>query len=397
MKVRDIVLGERKEKEEEEQREQLAQLKLEIESLTARHAKLKERFDIQVNKLKAGGGKSVELEFAKAELEREESVFELIADRKLALQTELRAPPNVQLQKAADVPLFPQMPIPYKLLLMACSAAFVAPLGLAVVREITVRRISDSEQLARESGVRVLGEIAALPVRYVAVSPNQLSGRLRRETYVFAESINSLRTNLALANGHGPHVYAVTSAAPSEGKTSVAVSLAMSIANSCDEPTLIVDGDMRSPFVASMLKAKSQPGLFEVLAGKAKLEDVVQKVDQGRLYVIPAGRATRSTHSVVDIAEVKRLLDQLRGKFKTIILDTPPLLGASESLIFAKAADSVLFCSLANVSKARQVRLAIERLEHSQVNLEGAVLSGMPTKRYEYVYGYYANRLESND
>jgi Mrp family chromosome partitioning ATPase len=79
------------------------------------------------------------------------------------------------------------------------------------------------------------------------------------------------------------------------------------------------------------------------------------------------------------------------------VIDTPPILGASESLILAKAADAVLFCSLCNASKARQVRLAIERLEHAQVNLAGAVLSGMPAKRYEYVYGYYANRVEASE
>ncbi len=274
----------------------------------------------------------------------------------------------------------------------------MAPFGLAVVREITVRRISDTEQLAQESGLRVLGEVAALPVRYIAVSPNQLSGRLRRDTYVFAESINSLRTNLALANGHDRHVYAVTSAASGEGKTSVAVSLALSISSATKEPTLIIDGDMRSPFVANMLKAKNQPGLFELLAKKANLDDTIQSVGQNNnLHVIPAGRATKSTHSVVDVADMKLLLEQLRTRFATIIIDTPPILGASEALVLAKAADSVLFCSLSNVSKARQVRLAVDRLEHAQVNLVGAVLSGMPAKQYEYVYGYYAERIETQD
>jgi receptor protein-tyrosine kinase len=303
----------------------------------------------------------------------------------------------VEIRHKADVPATAREPVPYKLLLLACSAAFFAPLGMAVAREITVRRISDTEQLAQETRLRVLGEVAALPVRYMAVSPNQLSGRLRRDTYIFAESINTLRTNLALAEGTAQQILAVTSASPSEGKTSVAVSLAMSIANASDKPTLIIDGDMRSPFVASMLKAKNQPGLFEILNNKCKLEDAIQRVDNDHLYVIPAGRATKSTHSVVAVDDLKQLLDKLRSRFAAIVIDTPPILGASESLMLAKAADSVLFCSLCNVSKARQVRLAVDRLEHAQVNLAGAVLSGTPAKRYEYVYGYYANRIEASE
>ena len=118
-----------------------------------------------MKELQTGGAKSVELEFARAELEREEKVFELIASRKLALQTELRAPARVQLRQKAILPAIPIQPIPYKVLLLACSAAFVAPFGLAVLREVTVRRISDVEQLAQETGLRVLGEVASLPVR----------------------------------------------------------------------------------------------------------------------------------------------------------------------------------------------------------------------------------------
>jgi capsular polysaccharide biosynthesis protein len=325
-KIRDATIAQRKEKKIEDQAQKVAQMKLQLKSIEARRELLAKRFDEQVKDLQTGGGKSVELEFARAELEREEKVFEMIATRKVALQTELRAPARVELRHKADVPAIAREPVPYKLLLLACSAAFFAPLGLAVVREITVRRISDTEQLAQETRLRVLGEVAALPVRYMAVSPNQLSGRLRRDTYIFAESINTLRTNLALAEGKSQQILAVTSASPSEGKTSVAVSLAMSIANASDKPTLIIDGDMRSPFVASMLKAKNQPGLFEILNNKCKPEDAIQRVGNDRLYVIPAGRATKSTHSVVAVDELKRLLGQLRSPFASIVIDTPPIL-----------------------------------------------------------------------
>jgi capsular exopolysaccharide synthesis family protein len=397
-RLREVILAQRKAKQKAEQDDLVTRRKRKLESLEARRQLLSKRFTEQVEQMQSGGGKGVELEFARAELDREEKVFELIASRKLALQTELRAPARIQLRRKANVPTVPVEPVPYKLLFLACSCALVAPFGLAVLREMTVRRISDVEQLAQESNLRILGEVAALPVRYVAVSPHQLSGRIRRDTYIFAESINSLRTNLTLATGlTDQQVLAVTSASPSEGKTSVAVSLALSIANATGQPTLIIDGDMRSPFVSTMLKTKNQPGLFELLSNKCKLEDVIQQVEGSDLHVIAGGRATRSTHSVACVAELQRLLDELRPRYSTIVIDTPPILGASESLVLAKAAGSVLFCTLCNVSKAKQVRLAIERLENAQVNVAGAVLSGTPAKRYEYVYGYYANRIEADN
>jgi polysaccharide biosynthesis transport protein len=92
---------------------------------------------------------------------------------------------------------------------------------------------------------------------------------------------------------------------------------------------------------------------------------------------------------VVNLKDVGELLDRLRPKFGSIVIDTPPILGASEAVVLAKAADAVVLCSLSGVSKVKQLRLAIERLEHAGVNIAGAVLSGSSVDRYSYRYGYY--------
>jgi Mrp family chromosome partitioning ATPase len=129
--------------------------------------------------------------------------------------------------------------------------------------------------------------------------------------------------------------------------------------------------------------------LFEVLSGKCRLEEAIHHVGDSQLYVIPAGRATRSTHHIVKVPEMNALLEKLRPKFATILIDTPPILGASESLVLAKVADAVIFCSLSGESKVKQVRTAVERLEHAGVNVAGAVLSGSSVRGYAYRYGYY--------
>jgi polysaccharide biosynthesis transport protein len=397
IKVRETIITQAKEAKKAERQQRIAALDQELKLLNARSDSLEKQFLKQVESLQSGGAESVELEFLRAELARENRVFELIAARQLALETEKSAPARINVRQHARQPTRPVQPIPYKQLLLACAGAFAVPLGLALLREITVRRISDIEQLAQSSGLRVLGEVVTLPVRMVAMSPNQLSKRLRRETYIYAESINSLRTNLALAEGLNRQVLVVTSAAAGEGKTSIAVSLAMSIANASEQPTLIIDGDLRSPFVASMLRAKNHPGLFEVLSNSCSLDDAIQPIGGNGLHVLPAGHATKSTHRVLGMEDVSRLLDQLRGRFPAIVIDTPPILGASESLVLAKAADAVLFCSLSGVSQAKQVRLAIERLHHAHANVAGAVLSGTSAKRYQYVYGYYGNGSDTEE
>jgi capsular exopolysaccharide synthesis family protein len=335
----------------------------------------------------------VQFEFALGELAREERVFELIAARRLSLETELRAPTRVQLRQEANVPSTPLNPVPYKLLVISLFAAFAAPLAVAVTHEIVSRRISDTEQLTQESKLRVLGEVARIPVRHVASESGALPRRVRQEMFVFTESIDSLRTSLDLSEYLGANnVLVITSAAAGEGKTSVATSLAESIANATGQSTLIIDGDLRKQATILLPDTESHPGLAEVLNGECSLRDAIHQLGDSNTYVLPSGHAKVSPHRVVQAPRIIELLDQLRPMFTVVVVDTPPILAASEALVFAKTADAVIFCCLRDVSRSRQVCAAIERLEFAGANILGSVLSGTTLKRYGYAYGVYPKK-----
>jgi succinoglycan biosynthesis transport protein ExoP len=255
-----------------------------------------------------------------------------------------------------------------------------------------VRRIGDVEQLRKETQLQVLGEISSFPIRPVATGTHRLSKRMRRDMSIFAESIDSLRTNLVLSERlPSKCVLVVTSATSGEGKTSVSTSLVGSIAAATKMATIIVDADLRSPDVAEVLGTPSTPGLAEVLLGKCTLQDAIHRMGETDTYVLPAGRAGVNPHHLVQPRLVEQLLEDLKQEFETIVIDTPPILGASESLVFAKAADTVLYCSLRDVSRARHVRHAVDRLEHAGAPVAGAVLGGMPVNHYTYSYGYYVS------
>ena len=364
----------------------------ELNSLELRRKFLAEKFNKHLNEMKSGGAQSAQLEFAKAELEREEKVFELIAVRKLSLQTELDAPARISLKQSASVPSMAMEPIPYKVLLIACLASLVCPLALAVAWETMVRRICDSEQLASETLLPVLGEVTRFPVRPVATRNKTLSSRAQREMFIFAESIDSLRTNLMLTENLGTEsqsrVVAIVSAVSGEGKTSVATSLAASIAGATKKPTLLIDADLRSPDVARIMGGAVQPGLSEVLEGKASLSEAIHASGQTDTYVLPAGELQVNPHHIIQGQKIENLYDSLRARFSTILVDTPPVLGASESLFYAKAADLVVFCTLSDVSRAKQVRTAVERLQATGAVIAGGVISGVPVGRHAYAYGY---------
>jgi succinoglycan biosynthesis transport protein ExoP len=293
------------------------------------------------------------------------------------------------------VPLISLEPIPYKLLSLACLAALVAPLALAVAHESIVRRVNNPEQLTKESWLPVLGEVTRFPARRVATAQQSLPAAEQRQLLIYTESIDSLRTNLMLTEKLGvpgqTKVIAVCSAASGEGKTSIATSLAMSIADATNQPTLVLDADLRAPDVGKSFDVPTHPGISEVLSGNVEVEKAIHRVGTTQTYVLPAGKHRVNPHHILQGSKIDELLGSLRGKFSTIVIDTPPVLSASESLVYAKAADSVIFCSLADVSRSKQVRVAIDRLQSTGANIVGTVLSGVPFNRYVYRYGMYSH------
>lgn len=390
--AREELLESRRADREVDQRNRLTAKEQELAAWNLKRKLLSDKFAAHVKDRQAGGAQSAELEFKKGELEREEGVFELIAARKLALQTEQRAPERVSLMKSAQPPIAALEPIPYKYLLAACLSSLLAPLGIAVAYESLLRRISSPDQLMKESLLPVIGEVARFPRRRVGAAPALVAGT-SKELFVFAESIDSLRTQLLLTENLGVpgerKIVAICSAASGEGKSSLAMALAMSIAESTKQPTLLIDADLRSPDLAKSLGVPQTPGLAELLSGRTTLREAIHRVGETEAYVLPAGKLRGSPHHIFEGVKIEGVLLGLRQKFNTIIIDTPPILAASESLIFAKAADLTVVCSLADVSRAKQVRVAVERLHATGANVAGAVLSGVSARHYVSNYGAY--------
>lgn len=390
--AREELLASRRADRQADQKNRLSEKEQELAAWNMKRKLLTDKFAAHVKDRQSGGAQSAELEFKKGELEREEGVFELIAARKLALQTEQRAPERVSLMKSAQPPISALEPIPYKYLVLACLTSLMAPLGIAVAYESMLRRISSTDQLMRESLLPVVGEVARFPRRRVGAAPARVGVR-SKDMFVFAESIDSLRTQLLLTENLGVpgegKIVAICSAASGEGKSSLAMALAMSIAESTKQPTLLIDADLRSPDIAKSLGVPQTPGLAELLTGRATLREAIHRVGETEAYVLPAGKLRGSPHHIFEGVKIEGVFVGLRAKFNTIIVDTPPVLAASEALVFAKAADLTVVCSLADVSRAKQVRVAVDRLHATGANVAGAVLNGVSARHYVYNYGAY--------
>jgi capsular exopolysaccharide synthesis family protein len=316
----------------------------------------------------------------------------MIGDRMLALQADTRAPSRVVPLERATPATAPVEAIPFVRFALAAAVSLFLPFALAVTWEKVVRRVGDSVQLRRDTHLRVIGEIAALPTR-PQVAQGAARGPARRDISLFEESIDSLRTSLVLSEDIGDlQVIAVTSAISGEGKTSLASQLALSISRASGEPTLLIDADMRSPDIHKVFQVAQEPGLAQVLDRQCSAQDAIVTGWSRNLHILPAGKLGKSPHKLLGAGALSSVLDELRATYRYIIIDTPPVLSASESLVFCKAAEGVLVCTMRDVSRVRQVKLACDRLVAANARPIGAVLNGVPTNHYAYTYGTYSYR-----
>jgi capsular exopolysaccharide synthesis family protein len=336
------------------------------------------------------GDKSLELDFARVELRNSEEVRRLIADRSVHLTIESRAPSQVENIQKAKLPEFPDGPTLAKKLTMVGTMAFFAPFLLLIGWDVMHRRVFERQQLEREFDLKIVSEVAALPHRSVLPRPGA-DRAYQLQAHLFEESVNALRTSLAVDESlRDSRVFVVASAVSGEGKTNLSSQLAMSWSHAIQGRVIIVDADLRAPNIHDLFEVKPGPGLAEVLRGECSLEDAIVMNWGDRLFVLPAGDAGATSPSHLFAGpRFGAFLDQLRSQFDKVIIDVPPILCASETLLIAKQADGVLMCARHDYSRSGQVKQAYDRLAASGVKVVGAVLNGAPVRKYSYSYRGY--------
>lgn len=331
-------------------------------------------------------GDTLDLEFMRAKLQQVTAIHDAINHRILQITTEQRAPRRVTLFKEATLPIRPDELYPWKKIGMGAGVAFLVPLVLCVAWEQFFGRVSSRSQLENQQ-LMVVGEVTSLPSR----ARSSAAGRaVQRDVRLFEESVDSLRTFLALSpGGHDLRTIAVVSAVSGEGKTSLAAQLAVSIARATRERTLLIDGDLRSPDIHNIFQIDVGPGLAEVLEGDCPLQEAIDTSFSDRLHILTTGRLRTNPHRLLGGGGLDEILNKLKGMYRHIVIDTPPILSASESLVFARMADTAVLCMRRDFSRLDQSQAAHARMTAAGVHISGAVLNGIPTAQYAYHYGSY--------
>ena len=296
-------------------------------------------------------------------------------------------------------PVFPQFGLN---VVLAFLLASLIAIGLAVVTDLMDNTVRDPEQVARTLNTHVIGSLpavkdwkrrlAALPSPESTAALTNTNGSVPHHgTVSYEEAIRTLRNSILLTDfDRRLRSVLLTSASPSEGKSTVAAHLAATHAEQMHR-TLLIDADLRRPSAHKLFRLPNRVGLSNVLLGEVPWRNaLIRPNDALELYVLPAGPSTRRAADLVGRGLVQ-LLDEAVLEFDFVILDAPPLLGFAEPLQMATAVDGVIIVARAGQTSKKGVASVLRTLARLRANVVGVVLNEVHrhTSDSSYYYGYY--------
>lgn len=211
----------------------------------------------------------------------------------------------------------------------------------------------------------------------------------------YVESFKSLRTNLNfIAATEQLNSFIVTSAIPGEGKSNTAINLAISLAED-GKSVVVVDCDLRKPSLNRYLKlGHNFKGVTDILTGNALIEEALIQFEDLGIHALVAGAVPPNPSEMLSSEPMSKLVEDLKGAFDYVILDTPPVSVVTDAAILGRYADGAVLCVRSNFAPKETVVLAKERLTAVGVRILGVVLTGFDTKNeskssaYSYTYEY---------
>ncbi|MFF9808906.1 polysaccharide biosynthesis tyrosine autokinase [Streptomyces coeruleorubidus] len=295
------------------------------------------------------------------------------------------SPVRLSITEHASKPKEPASPNLVLNLALGLLAGLGLGTGLAVARESLDTSVRSRGDLARcladTGGPAVLGSVVLdqSASRHAVATDEDAFGRR-------AEDFRRLRTNLRFVDIDAPpKVVAVTSAVPAEGKTSISINLASSLAE-FGSSVCLVDADLRRPSVASALGLVRDAGLTTVMIGQAKAEDVMQSA--GSFSVLASGVLPPNPAEMLGSAQFRAVVRSLADRFDHVVIDTAPVLPVADTPAMSAAVDGYLLAARYAKSSRGQVADAVRALQDVGATVLGSVLNMVPAKRDSEQYGY---------
>lgn len=280
----------------------------------------------------------------------------------------------------------------WRTILLGIVAGGVLGVAAALAAESFDKTIKTAEDVSAATGLPVLGQIP-LAGRWMSGFELALSSRDHDDSPV-ADAYRRVATSLQFSlMNKSVNTILVTSANASEGKTTTSVNLAYSLA-SPEMLVVLADVDFRKPRLHQALDVPAEPGLSNHLIEEAALEQLAFRNDEGTLAVFTAGSKPPNPADFVATREFVGAIDALAQVADLVILDAPPLLPVSDSLLMSRNVDGVVMVAAAGTTSKESLARAVQGIEQVGGNVIGVVLVGVKEESLygQYGYGYYTQK-----
>lgn len=280
-----------------------------------------------------------------------------------------------------------------RIVALSMILGLMAGCGGVLLYDYTRSGFRTADDLENTTGVSVIGQIPRMPFR----KRQGLLGYLRdKPTSASAEAVRNLRTSILLSDiDHPPQVIMSTSSIPGEGKTTQSLSLAQNLVG-LGKKVLIVEGDIRRRTFTEYFENDTDAGVLSVLSGEKALADVVVRPPELGADVLMGEKSSVNAADVFASDRFKDFLNDLRGQYDFVIVDTPPVLVVPDARLIGQYCDAIIYSVRWDSTSKRQVIDGIRQLSSVHLKVNGLVLSQVDPKgmkRYGYGgrYGAYAS------
>ena len=372
-----------------------------------RETLLTQALDQQKADVNAMSEKLVEYNILKREADTDKTLYDGLQTKlkEAGISAGLRSS-NIRIVDPAMIPSYPSRPAKARNVALAFLVGLVGGIGLALMREYmdnTVKTPDDVENLARLPSLAVVpqftganggGKRAGLLQGFASSNGKEKRIELVAQHLPksqMSEAFRALRTSLLLSQaGRPPQVILVTSALPREGKTTAAANLAVTLAQLGDS-TVLVDADLRKPGVGRLLNMTGgkYAGLSSYLAGVSSLDLVsVPHPSIPNLVAIPTGPLPPNPADLLSSSKLTEAIAELRTKFKFVVIDSPPVMAATDAVILSVQCDGVLLVVRSGETPKEAFTRTRDLLTSVKCRLLGVVLNAVDSSAPDYYYSY---------
>jgi capsular exopolysaccharide synthesis family protein len=356
-------------------------LRAEYRQLQRREAELREAIEAQKGQAVVQSRKLTELESLKKQADSANHLYTVLLQK--LNETNIASSiqnSNVRLLDRAIVPSTPVSPQKRRIALLGTLIGLVLGMGYVFLRDYVSNTIKDAEDVERYLHLDLL---AAVP-RYG-----------REDLHVATEAYQAIRTALLFGRkGDHGQVVLVTGTAPGEGKTQTLLNVAKLLAVS-GESTVIVDGDLRRATVHHRLGLERDPGLTDLFTRRADLASLLRPTRVKNMFALTAGLLPPNAPALLARADLGTLLEQLRGQFRWVLLDSPPLASVTDALLLARQADLTVLVVQHDKVDRKVVKRSLAALRKVTPSVLGAVLNAVDMRDRARYYYYYPEKRET--